>query len=118
MNIKIVRQPISLAEVRTLAQETYRDMVKGVVDVELGIVALGGEWHMDANATLLRDGSEQQNIWGFNLHINERGDDALKFVSLINIRPAQGKRSMEIEDEELRENIRVIVKRLVPELFV
>ena len=118
MDIRIIKEPISLADVRALAQEIYRDMVKGVVDTKRGIVALGGEWHMDANAMLLSKGSEQQHVWGFNIYVDEHGDDAIKFVSLINIRPAQGSQSMEIEDKNLRGKIRVILKRLIPDLFV
>ena len=118
MNIKIIKEPIALEDVCVLAQEIYRDMIKGVADVERGIIALGGEWHMDANTALLADGSVQENLWGFNIHVKEKGDEALKFISLINIRPAQGSKSMEIEDTDLRERIRAIVRQLVPDLFV
>ena len=118
MNIRIVKEPVQLEQVCALARETYRDMIKGVVDVEQGIIALGGEWHMDGNEALIADGSLQKNVWGFNLHLDERGDSALKFVSLINIRPAQGSKNMELQDKELRDKIRAIVERLVPDLFV
>ena len=118
MNIKIIKEPVSLEEIKILAREIYGEMVKGVVDIERGVIALGGEWHMDANTVLISDGSMQQNVWGFNIHVEERGDSAIKFVSLINIRPAQGSRGMEIQDEELRSKIRTIVERLIPDLFV
>ena len=117
MNIKVIKDPVSVEDVRTLAREIYRDMVKGVADIKRGVIALGGEWHMDANAALIADGSEQHDVWGFNLHPETRGDAAIKYVSLINIRPAQGSRSMEIHNDELRGKILAIVKRLIPELF-
>ena len=116
MNIRIVKEPVQLEQVRTLAHETYREMIKGVVDVERGVIALGGEWHMDANTVLLSDGSMQQNVWGFNIYVDEHGDKAIAFVSLINIRPAQGSRNMEILDKGLRDKIRGIVRKLIPEL--
>ena len=53
MNIKIVTEPITRAEAKEIAKEFYVEMVKGVVDVEKGIIALGGEYHMDANTILL-----------------------------------------------------------------
>ena len=118
MDIKIIKEPISLEEVKKLAREIYRDMVMGAVDIERGVIALGGEWHMDANKVLLTDGSAQENVWGFNIHVEEHGNSALKFVSLINIRPAQGSRSMEIQDKEIRTKIRAIVARLIPDIFV
>ena len=58
------------------------------------------------------------DIWGFNLYLEERGDSAKEYQSLINIRPSQGNRSIEIEDTELRKKIFSVVRSLVPELFV
>lgn len=49
MNIRIIETPITRAEAKEIAKEFYIDMVKGVVDVEREIIALGGEWHIDAN---------------------------------------------------------------------
>ncbi|MEK7134707.1 MAG: DUF5674 family protein [Patescibacteria group bacterium] len=115
-NIKIVRDTISLADVRETAQHWYTTMVKGAVDVKRNIIALGGEWHMDANVVLLADGSAQEDVWGFNIYPDERGDAALEYVSLINVRPTQGNRSMEIGDKTLREAIKEIVKTLIPDI--
>ena len=39
----------------------------------------------------------------------------IEYDSLINVRPSQGNRSREVEDEGLRAVIRAIVSRLVPE---
>ena len=118
MNIKLIKESVSLVEVRELARELYGDMVKGVVDVEREVIALGGEWHMDANTVLLAEGSLQENVWGFNVHVDEQGDAAVTFVSLINIRPRQGNRSMELQNTQLQDAIRGIIRRLIPGLFV
>ena len=118
MKIKIVKKPISKADVQMIAQEIYRDMVKGVVDIERGVIALGGEWHMDANKVLLAEGSRQEQVWGFNLYPNENGDAVLEYISLINIRPAQDNRGMEVKDPAVRAKMHRIIKKLVPELFV
>jgi hypothetical protein len=84
------------------------------VDISLGTIALGGEWHMDANNRLIEEGSEQQNIWGFNIYPKEKGDAAIEYTSLINIRPMQGNRTMEIADEEIRKAIRKILAITIP----
>jgi hypothetical protein len=42
MSIHILTKKISRAELRTIAQESFEVMVKAVVDVEKGILALGG----------------------------------------------------------------------------
>lgn len=118
MNIKIINEPIALDDVREIAKELYRDMVKGVADVRQEIIALGGEWHMDANNELVKHGSQQPDLWGFNIYVDQRNDAAIEYISLINIRPAQGNREMELKDEATRAQIHAIVERLVPELFV
>ena len=113
MNIRIIRDKITKPELEELAKEFYVEMVKGVADIERNIIALGGEWHMDANQVLIEDGSNQQNLWGFNIYLNKPKKEMLEYNSLINIRPNQGNKSMEIENEEIKNKIFEIVNNLV-----
>jgi len=113
MPIKIVKQKISKSEITKLAQETYGEMVKGVVDLKQNIMALGGELHADCEAVLLEEGSRQTDLWGFNIYPAKNSDERIEFTSLINIRPAQGNRSIEIQDTNLRKQIQVVVDKLV-----
>ena len=117
MDIRVITEPISISEVKTLAEITYGDILKGVVDIARGCCALGGEWHIDANNVLLADGSRQEDLWGFNIYPSRRGDGTLEYVSLINVRPAHGNAAMEISDTNLRSTMRSIIERLIPELF-
>lgn len=114
MEILITSEPVSEETLGALAREWHESLVKGVADVETGKLALGGEWHMDANTKLIETGSEQQNVWGFNIYPNEKGDAAIEYVSLINIRPRQNNRSMEIADEGIRTSLRDIARRIIP----
>lgn len=109
MLIKIVDKKISEDELREIAKEFYIDMIKGVVDIERGILALGGEYHIDANMVLVENGSRQQNIWGFNWYFGRAGDECIEYVSLINIRPAQGNRTMEVQNASLRDAMKTII---------
>ena len=52
----IVRDRIALADLVALAEGRFGDLVKAVVDVERGIMAVGGELHADDEAALLDDG--------------------------------------------------------------
>lgn len=113
MNIKIVRDKITKKELEELAKEFYVEMVKGMADIEKGIIALGGEWHMDANEVLIEDGSRQENLWGFNIYLNKPEEEMLEYNSLVNIRPKQGNRSMEIKNKEIKNKIFKIVNNLV-----
>ncbi len=46
----------------------FGDMVKYVVDVERGVVALGGELAAGAEQVLLEQGSRQADLWGANYY--------------------------------------------------
>lgn len=112
-DILIVREPIDPARLRSLVERFFEDMVKIVVDVERGLAAVGGELHADAEAVLLEDGSRQDDLWGANYYPGRGPEGCIEYTALINIRPARGNRSMEIEDEPLRERVRDLVFRLV-----
>jgi len=112
--IKIIKSKISLDELKEIANERFGDMVKGVVDIKNGIMALGGEMHADEEAVLLNENSKQEDLWGINLYPDMFEDeDFVEFDSMINIRPGQGNRSRGVEDEEIRKQILEIVKKLV-----
>jgi len=109
MKIKIIDKKITESELREIAKDFYGEMVKGVVDIEREIIAMGGEYHMDANMVLIENESKQQNIWGFNWYFDKAGDERIEYVSLINIRPNQGNRAMEVQDAILRDKMRSII---------
>ena len=113
MSIQIITEKITRAEVKKIGGEWYPDMVKGVVDVKREVIALGGEYHMDANHVLLADGSEQRNVWGFNIYPDRTDGGWIEFRSLINIRPAQGSRSMVLKDVVLCGQMRAVIEKLI-----
>ena len=113
MRIEIITEPITRAVASEIAKEIYGDMLKGVVDVEREILALGGEYHMDANSVLVENGSRQENIWGFNIYLAKPREEWVVCTSLINIRPAQGNRQMKVENEALCAKIAEIVSKKI-----
>ena len=113
--IHIVRDAVTRAELAALAERQFGDMVKVVVDVARGVMAIGGELQADEEAALMDDGSRQADLWGINLYPGEHGVDWIEFDSVINVRPAQGNRTRDVADERLRDAIRGIVSALVLE---
>jgi hypothetical protein len=113
MNIKIISKPITKAEALEIAKEFYVDMVKGVADLEKEIIALGGEYHIDANNVLIDNSSIQKNLWGFNIYPKKKGNNWIEYTSLINIRPTANNKSMEVEDKKIRLAIKKIIDKLV-----
>jgi hypothetical protein len=112
-DIVLVDRPIDPGVLRRLAERHFQDMVKFVADVDRGVAAVGGELHADEEALLLENGSRQEHLWGANYYPGRGEDGCIEYTSLINIRPAQGNRSMVIEDAALRDRIRDIALGLI-----
>lgn len=66
--------------------------------------------HADCEAALLEAGSRQEDIWGADW-IPEEGE--VRFEALINIRPLQENRSMEILNHDLRVKVEKIIRDLM-----
>jgi len=112
--VRIITEPVSIAQLQEIANERFGDMVKAVVDVEKKIMAAGAEMHADEEQVLLDMGSKQPDLWGINLYPALYGqNDFLEFDSMINLRPNQGNRSRSVEDEGIRVRIEAIVKDLI-----
>jgi hypothetical protein len=106
---------IDARELRRLVDLYFEDMVKYVVDVARAVAAVGGEMHADAEQVLLESGSQQADLWGANYWPGRGRDGCVEYTSLINIRPAQGNRSMEIQDPAIRARVRELTFSLVGE---
>ncbi|MES1244345.1 MAG: DUF5674 family protein [Acidobacteriota bacterium] len=113
LDIVIVDERIDPAELARLTHLFFGDMVKYVVDVERQVAAVGGELHADAEQLLLQGGSRQADLWGANYYPGKGPDDCIEYTSLINIRPAQGNRSMLIADSSIRDRVREITFALL-----
>ena len=113
--MQILQQPITLTELKAFAQNTFGDMIKCVADVKRGLLALDADLHADLERLLLEDGSTQEDLWGFNLWVEEEGEDFIEFDSLINIRSWQGNPSRDVEDPQVRVSIKAIVHQFIIE---
>ncbi|MBQ3711402.1 MAG: hypothetical protein II891_03275 [Bacteroidales bacterium] len=109
----ILNQPISRDELKSIAANTFGDMVKAVADVRRGLIAIDADLHADLERYLLENGSMQQDLWGFNLWVDEQGEDFIEFDSLINIRAWQGNPSRDVLDPEVRSAIAGIVNKFI-----
>ncbi len=98
---------------RRLVADGFEDMVKYVVDVRRGLIAIGGELHADAEKALIEDGSSLQDLWGANFHPMRPADKRIVYTSLINIRPRAGNQGMELLDPDLRLRVRELSERLI-----
>ena len=107
--IHIIRSRAT-AQQMTEMLEALDGYIKLAVDVERGILAGGGAMHADCESALLADGSVQENVWGADWYPSSQ---QVAYESLINIRPRQGNRSLEVNDPAIRSRIAEIARGLL-----
>ncbi|MBI4929206.1 MAG: hypothetical protein HY841_00470 [Bacteroidetes bacterium] len=98
-----------------MAENQFGSLVKAVVDIEKKIMAIGGEMHADEEAHLIDEGSNQENLWGINIHPAQVMPARIEFDSMINIRPYLGNRSRSVENIDTQKKIIEIVSKLIKE---
>ena len=79
--MKILSEKITLHDLSLLEDIRYfPDMVKAVVDIDMSLVALNAEMHVDLEQFLLDAGSMQKSLYGINIYY----DGDIEFDSAIN----------------------------------
>ncbi len=97
-----------------MAKTGFGDLVKAVVDVAQGIMAIGGELHADEEVLLMeKENSRRENTWGINIYPKKSENEWIEFDSMVNIKPSLGNRSRDVENSEIREVIKKIVRKLI-----
>ncbi|MCD7818880.1 MAG: DUF5674 family protein [Clostridiales bacterium] len=77
----ILKEKVTLDELMHIETQTFfYDMMKCVVDVGKGLLAVNAELHADLESYLLEQGSRQSDLYGFNI----LEDGEIEFDSLIN----------------------------------
>jgi Protein of unknown function (DUF5674) len=113
MTIQLVRESISLDDLRDIAHGQFGEFVKAVVDIRQEVMAIGAELHADEEAFLIERGARHADLWGINLYPDRPLEERVDFDSMINVRPSQGNRSRSVEDIALQRRIQSIVARLL-----
>lgn len=112
--MQLIRDSISLAALTNMATNMAGNLVKAVVDVEQEIMVVDAGMHADEEYFLLEHGSDQNNLWGINLHPAHYGNDKfIEFASMINLRPSWGNKTRSVDNPLMQKKIRVIVQKLV-----
>jgi len=111
--MKILDKTITRQELKEIANNTFGDLVKAVIDVERELIAIDAELHSDLEALFLENGSQQNALWGINFYPDISDEDFIEFDSMINLRPSQGNKSRGVDSEELRKRIIQIVNKWV-----
>lgn len=107
--IHIIRKKCTAEQMQEMLA-TLGTYIKVAVDIQRRILAGGGAMHADCESELLEDGSLQDDIWGADWI---PAAQSVAFESLINIRPRQGNRQIELEDPVLRRSVEQVIRELM-----
>jgi len=108
--IVILQKPATAQDINK-AKEEYKSYIKVTMDIEQEVVAIGGEYHFDAEQKLLAMGCRQENIWGGGIDLTTKRIDA---NAMINIRPKQNE-ATEIMDSIVKEKFVSVVRKYLPD---
>jgi len=111
----ILEQPVSAEQLMNIEEHTYfEDMMKCVVDIERECIAVNADLHSDLEELLLKSGSSQKNLYGYNILYD---DWSIEYDSLIN--PPRNREAgypragRTVADPAVREKIREVTDKWI-----
>jgi hypothetical protein len=107
---RILKAPLTQKQIKELTERFIEDMIKVAVDIKEEVVAAGCSLHADAEQLLLKNGSQQKNIWGANYFPFKKEGQRLEYSALMNIRPRQSNPSQLIQNKSIREKVKNIME--------
>lgn len=108
MGVVIVKSKLTKEDVNS-AREEYDNFFKITIDVNQGIVAIGGEYHFDAEQILVREyKSKNSNIWGGGYYIDNK---TYTSNAHLNYKPNLDNPSGEILNEKTRKKFLILAKK-------
>src|SRR5258708_13660679 len=109
MAISVIKDKVTYKDILK-SREEYEFYIKITANIEKEIIALGGEYHADAEEILIeKHNCNSRKIWGGGYNINTK---SFETNAMINLRPGTND-SMEIIDSEIRKRyIKLVQDRL------
>ena len=109
MNVILIKSKATKAQIGEMLS-SLQSYIKVAVDIRLGVLVGGGIMHADCEKVLLDAGSHQTDVWGGDWYPDEK---RVEFGSLINIRPRQNNRDMQIQDPKIRQQVEQVIRKLM-----
>jgi hypothetical protein len=99
-------QPYTKEEIKKL-REQFDVYIKTVIDVGRKVCSSGCDRHFESEKALLDGGSKQSELWGGGIDLETKIIDNNSFI---NIRPADGNTSNEIQDPVIRKQFEQLMR--------
>jgi len=85
------------------AKEIYPDYIKTVIDIKRNVLAVGGEYHIDCEEVLLKQGSNQEDLYGGGYRVSTK---TVEYMAMSNYKPRLKRLTYEIADEIIRKKLK------------
>ena len=106
-------EPFTKEEIEKL-KEKFDIYIKTVIDIQKKICSAGCDRHFESEAILLKNGSQQEDIWGGGIDLETKMIDCNSFI---NIRPTQNNTSNEIQNEKIRKKYEELTKLFFNQIY-
>lgn len=106
-------EPFTKEDIEKL-KECFDVYIKTVIDIEKEICSAGMDRHFEGEEILLKQGSNQSDIWGGGIDLETK---VIDFNSFINIRPRDNNLSNEIQDAMIRKKYEELTKYFFKEIL-
>jgi len=110
MGVVIIRDNLTKEDFEK-AKVHYKSYIKITIDIVQKIVALGGEYHADAEAELVKlYRSKHGDIWGGGYNFKKK---VFETNAIVNIKPNHGNHSLEITDSNTKDEFLNLAKKML-----
>lgn len=95
-------------------KEQFDTYIKTVIDINKKICSAGSDRHFESEEILLKNGSEQKDLWGGGIDLETK---VIDYNSFINIRPNDNNTSNEIQSENTRDEYKKLTEYFFKEVY-
>lgn len=106
-------KPFTEEEIDQLSEQ-FEVYIKTVIDIEKKMCSAGVDRHFEGEQILLKEGSNQADIWGGGIDLETLEID---FNSFINIRPRDNNTKNEIQSEEIKKKYKELTEYFFQEIL-
>jgi len=112
MAVVVVGNKLTKVDVDT-SREHYQDYIKITVDIHQDVVAIGGEYHADAEQILVEKyNSKRSDVWGGGYNILTK---SFECNAILNLKPLTNN-SVEILDQKARDRFLEVAKNKLKDI--
>jgi len=111
MSVVILNHDLTSEDIQK-AREEYDTYIKITIDLDQELVAIGGEYHADAQEILIREYGGKKNIWGGGYSLLTK---QFETNAMVNIHPETNP-AMEILDPKIREEFLKIAREKLKDI--